>query len=97
VDNIYLSFGDDKILRQRIGIPMGTNCAVFVANPFCFAYEFDFLLQLVDANRLDLVSKFSGTARYIDDLFCVDNDMFSQYLYVSQTDAQGLNGIDPDF
>ena len=34
VDNIYLSFGDDKILRQRIGIPMGTNCAVFVANLF---------------------------------------------------------------
>jgi len=97
VDNIYLSFGDDKVLRQRIGIPMGTNCAVFVANLFCFAYEFDFLVQLVDANRLDLVSKFSGTARYIDDLFCVDNDMFSQYLYVSQTDAQGLHGIYPDF
>jgi hypothetical protein len=42
VDNIYLSFGDDKVLRQRIGIPMGTNCAVFVANLFCFAYEFNF-------------------------------------------------------
>jgi hypothetical protein len=76
---------------------MGTNCAVSVANLFCFAYEFDFLVQLVNANRLDLVSKFSGTARYIDDLFCVDNDMFSQYLYVSQTDAQGLHGIYPDF
>ena len=97
MDNIYLSFGDDKVLRQRIGIPMGTNCAVFVANLFCFAYEFDFLVQLVDANRLDLVSKFSGTARYIDDLFCVDNDMFSQYLYVSQTHDQGLHGIYPDF
>jgi hypothetical protein len=97
VDNIYLSFGDDKVLRQRIGIPMGTNCAVFVANLFCFAYEYDFLVQLVDANRLDLVTKFSGTARYIDDLFCVDNDMFSQYLYISQTDVQGLHGIYPDF
>ena len=46
---------------------------------------------------MDLVSKFSGTARYIDDLFCVDNDMFSQYLYISQTDDQGLHGIYPDF
>jgi hypothetical protein len=68
-----------------------------VANLFCFAYEYDFLVQLVDANRLDLVTKFSGTARYIDDLFCVNNDMFSQYLYISQTDVQGLHGIYPDF
>ena len=97
VDNIYLGFGKDKVLRQRIGIPMGTNCAVFLANLFCFAYEFEFLVQLVDANRVDLVSKFSGTARYIDDLFSVDNELFSQYLYVSQTDVHGLHGIYPDF
>ena len=45
---------------------MGTNCAVFVANLFCFASEYDFIVQLVNANRVDLVSKFSGTARYID-------------------------------
>ena len=30
VDNVYLTFTTDMVLRQRIGIPMGTNCAVFV-------------------------------------------------------------------
>ena len=76
---------------------MGTNCAVFVANLFCFAYEYDFIVQLVNANRVDLVYKFSGTARYIDDLFCVDNYLFSNYLYVSRIDDQVLHGIYPDF
>ena len=97
VDNIYLNFGKATVLRQRIGIPMGTNCAVFVANLFCFAYEYDFIVQLVNANRVDLFFKFSGTARYIDDLFCIDNNLFSNYLYVSQIDDQGLHGIYLDF
>ena len=39
VENIYLSFGKDAVLRQRIGIPMGTICAVFVVNLFCFSYD----------------------------------------------------------
>jgi hypothetical protein len=76
---------------------MGTNCAVFVANLFCFACEYDFIVQLVNANRVDLVSKFSGTARYIYDIFCIDNNPFSNYLYVSQIDDQGLHGIYPAF
>ena len=28
LDNIYVTFGD-KLFRQVIGIPMGTDCAVF--------------------------------------------------------------------
>ena len=39
VDNVHLTFTGDMVLRQRIGIPMGTNCAVFVANLFCYTYE----------------------------------------------------------
>ena len=54
---------------------MCTNCAVFVANLFCFASEYDFIVQLVNANWVVLVSKFSSTARYIDDLFCIDNNL----------------------
>ena len=96
VNNVFLSFGQDEVLRQRIGIPMGTNCAVFVANLFCFACEYDFLVQLVNANRGDLVAKLSGTTRFIDDLFSVDNDRLSQYLYLSQIDADGSHGIYAD-
>ena len=65
---------------------------------FFVAYEYEFLVQLVDANRGDLVAKFSGTARYIDDFFSVDNDQFGNYLYfISDTDADGLHGIYPNF
>ena len=42
IDNIYLSFGNDKVLCQSIGIPMCTLSAVFVANLFCFTYEYEF-------------------------------------------------------
>ena len=58
VDNIFLQFTEDHVLRQRIGIPMGTNCAVFVANMFCFTYEYDFISRIIAAGRKDLISHF---------------------------------------
>ena len=97
VDNIYLQFSKDKILRQRIGIPMGTNCAVFVANLFCFTYEFDFISRLIEKNRLDVVSQFRFTIRFVDDLLSCDNPIFDRYLYYSQTDSSGMRGIYPSF
>ena len=33
LDNIYVTFGD-QLFRQVIGIPMGTDCAPFLANLF---------------------------------------------------------------
>ena len=33
----------DKLYRQIVGIPMGTNCAPLVANLFLFCYERDFM------------------------------------------------------
>ena len=35
LDNIYIIFGN-KLYRQIVGIPMGTNCAPLVANLFLF-------------------------------------------------------------
>ena len=97
VDNIYLQFSKDKSLRQRIGVPMGTNCAVFVANLFCFTYEFDFISRLIEQNRLDVVSQFRFTIRFVDDLLSCDNPIFDRYLYYSQTDSSGMRGIYPSF
>ena len=37
LDNIYIRFGS-KLYRQIVGIPMGTNCALFVAGLFLFCY-----------------------------------------------------------
>ena len=42
IDNIYVTFGN-KVFRQQIGIPMGTDCAPFLANLFLFSYEFKWL------------------------------------------------------
>ena len=39
VENIYIQVGD-KIFRQTIGIPMGTDCAPLLANLFLFYYEY---------------------------------------------------------
>ena len=97
VDNVYLSFSKDFILRQRIGIPMGTNAAVFIANLFCFTYEYEFVTRCVNAGRVDLLSKFRYTMRYIDDLLSADNSLFEKYIYLSQVDSQGIKGIYPDF
>ena len=44
---IYIRFGN-KLYKQSVGIPMGTNCAPFVADVilFCYAgkkfYDFSF-------------------------------------------------------
>ena len=76
---------------------MGTNCAVFVANLFCFTYEYDFVSRLIAANRMDILSQFLYTLRFVDDLLSCNNDIFEKYLYTSQTDESGIQGIYPPF
>ena len=96
VDNIYLQFTSDHVLRQSIGIPMGTNCAVFVANLFCFSYEFEFVSQLVTKGEHQLLRQFVYTKRFVDDLLAINNPSFGEFLYRTQT-RRGLFGIYPDF
>jgi hypothetical protein len=42
LDNLFLCFGL-CVYKQCIGIPMGTNCAVYLANFYLFIYKFDFI------------------------------------------------------
>ena len=42
IDNIYIKIGN-HLFRQRIGIPMGSNCAPLLANLFFCSYEVEFL------------------------------------------------------
>jgi hypothetical protein len=37
----------DSLFKQDIGIPMGTDCALFLANPFLYAFECKWLLKKV--------------------------------------------------
>ena len=50
VDNIYVRFGG-QLFRQKIGIPMGTNCAPLLADLFLYSYESEFLDKLVKAKE----------------------------------------------
>ena len=54
LDNIFIRFGN-KLSRQTIGIPMGTNCAPLVADLFLFCYERDFMKSLSRENQADII------------------------------------------
>jgi hypothetical protein len=71
IDNIYIDVGKN-VFRQKIGIPMGTDCAPFLANLFLYALEFKFLEKLSKEN-IYLARKFSNSFRYIDDLLMFNN------------------------
>ena len=80
LNNIFIRFGN-KLHRQFVGIPMGTNCAPLVADLFLFCYERDFLTSLYDDNQADIIEAFNSTSRYLDDLLNIDNPYFEGMVY----------------
>ena len=76
LDNIYIRSGE-KIYRQVVGIPMGTNCAPLIADLFLYCYESQFMAKLhKDSTKSDLIDKFNNTYRYLDDIFALNNSDF---------------------
>ena len=75
LDNIYIRFWT-KLYRQIVGIPMGTNCALPVADLFLYCYERDFMDSLNHDNQADVIEAFNSTSRYLDDLLNIDNPYF---------------------
>ena len=73
IDNIYVTFGD-KCFQQKIGIPMGTDCAPYLANLFLFACEYKWIMKQFKGKKFHLLAKFKGCCRYIDDLLLINND-----------------------
>jgi hypothetical protein len=73
IDNIYVVCGD-SVFRQVIGIPMGTDCAPFLANLFLYSYEREWMDKMVRRKRFDVLNRFRFCSRYIDDLLCINND-----------------------
>ena len=60
LDNIYIRFG--TIYRQIVGIPIGTNCALLVADLFLFCLERDFMKTLSSDNQADVIKAFKLTS-----------------------------------
>ena len=46
VDNIFVVFGG-KVFQQLVGIPMGTNCALLLADIFLYSYEAEYIQCLL--------------------------------------------------
>ena len=66
--------------QQIVGIPMGTNCAPPIADLFLYCYERNFMSNLQESKRFDLIDKFNDTSRYLDDIFTIDNPAFAEYI-----------------
>ena len=74
IDNTFVTLGD-KCFKQKIGIPMDTDCAPLLANLFLYAYEYQWINKQVEKNKFNLLIKFKGCCRYIDDLLLINNDL----------------------
>ena len=79
MENIYVQF-DGMVYQQIVGIPMGTNCALLIADLFLYCYERDFMSNLQKFKRFDLIDKFNDTSRYLDDIFTIDYPTFAEYI-----------------
>ena len=51
------------LLRQVVGIPMGTYCTPLVPGLFLFCYERDFGMTLSDDKQVDIIDVFNTTSR----------------------------------
>jgi hypothetical protein len=85
IDNIFFTCGD-RTFRQKIGIPMGTDCAPLVANLYLFALECKWIERILPeepkcgkrhttertAAKLQMGS-FTNACRYIDDLVILNS------------------------
>ena len=72
IANAYFQVSN-KIFRQIIGIPMGSDPAPFIANLFLYLYENCFLNKL---KKEDLrgAKKLRHVFRFIDDLITLNHD-----------------------
>ena len=73
IENIFVTFGD-KCFRQVIGIPMGTDCAPFLANLFLYSYEYEWIDKQRIQKKLGVLQLYKNCCRYIDDLFLLNNN-----------------------
>ena len=55
--NLFISSGD-QVARQKVGIPMGTSCAPFLASAIFCMYEYHLMTQQV--SKLVLIPKTNG-------------------------------------
>ena len=75
ISNTYFKFGN-LLLKQEIGIPMGTDCAPFLANLFLYYFEEKFIKNCIQNKEFEKCKKLKSVFRYIDDLTVLNDDGF---------------------
>ena len=98
MDKIDIRFGN-KLYRQIVGIPMGTNCAPLEADLFLLCYERDFMTSLSNDNQADIIEAFNSTSRYLDDLLNIDNPYFEgmvNQIYSPELKLNNANASDTE-
>ena len=63
-----------------VGTPVGTNCALLLAELFLYSYENEFLDKLIKEGERKLARKFNLSYRYIDDLISFNNKRFKEFI-----------------
>ena len=93
LNHCYFRFGN-KIFRQKIGIPMGSDPAPFFANLFLYFYENRWIRQLKKQD-IQKARRFSNIFRFIDDLVAInDNNEFEncfKEIYPSELELKKEN------
>lgn len=93
LDNLYIKYFE-RIFKQIIGIPMGSDCGPDLANLFLFAYEYQYIIGLIEKGDYSY-STLRFIFRYIDDLIVLNdkglfNTIFSN-IYPSILDLNSTN------
>ena len=55
IDNIFIMVGN-RVFKQHVGIPMGTNCAPLLANLYLFYYEYNYMKGLIKSDFLQALN-----------------------------------------
>jgi hypothetical protein len=99
LDNAYFKFGN-RIYRQIVGIPMGTDCGPYIANLTLFSYEFKYVSNLIKHGRIDEARMLNHTFRYIDDITNInDGGIFErkhQEIYPNSLTLKKMNATDQE-
>ena len=105
IRNTFSNFGG-TVFQQTVGIPMGANHCVYVANLYLLQYERIFFRQIVTAIHdrnpdkrhlaAQLLATFRFVGRFIDDEICLTHNpsLFTQFLTQAHVE-HGLSGIYP--
>ncbi len=94
VNNTYIANDPSKVLRQRVGIPMGTNCAPEIANLVLYVYEARYIDRLNANNQREEARKHKYTHRFIDDIITFNTEPIPREAYDNLEYTQQVNEDD---